>query len=163
MPVCSKCKKESDLSNLEKVDGNFICHSCLYLNFKPFKIFPIGFVENELEKGQGFGLKGNKNEISKIHLFKTQHPFLIKLEDEKWITIVYYFHKTTHIRSTFPRGIDGKKVGVFASRTPYRLSRIGVSNVELVKVENTTLYVKGFDAINGSPILDIKLGTKSKW
>ena len=163
MPVCSKCNKEFDISKLEKIDGDFVCHSCLYLDFKPFKIFPIGFVENELEKGQGFGLKGNKNEISKIHLFKTQRPFLFKLEDEKWITIVYYFHKTTHIHSVFSRGIDGKKVGVFASRTPYRLSRIGVSNVELVKIEGTTLYVKGFDAINGSPILDIKLGTKSKW
>jgi tRNA (Thr-GGU) A37 N-methylase len=165
MPVCSKCKKESDLSKLEKIDGNFICHSCLYSNFKPFKIFPIGFVENQLQRGEefGFGLKGNRNQISKIHLFKTQLPFLYKLEDEKWITIVYYFHKTNDIRSIFSRGIDSKKVGIFASRTPNRLSRIGISNVELVKIENTTLYVKGFDAINGSPILDIKLGTKSKW
>ena len=152
-----------DLSQLEKVDDIFICHTCLYQNWKPFKIFPIGFVENQLERGERFGLKGYTNPISKIHLFKTQQPFLYKLEDEKWITVVYYFHKQYKIRSIFSRGIDGKKVGIFASRTPDRLSRIGISNVELIKIENTTLFVKNFDAINGTPVIDIKLGGKSKW
>jgi len=67
------------------------------------------------------------------------------------------------IRSTFSRGIDGKEVGIFASRTPNRLSRIGITNVKLVKIEDTTLFVKNLDAINGTPILDIKLGSKAKW
>jgi tRNA (Thr-GGU) A37 N-methylase len=163
MPLCTKCKQEFQLSKLEKIDDSYICFSCLYQNFNPFKIFPIGFVENQLEKGEGFGLKGKPNPISKIHLFETQRPFLYKLEDEKWITVVFYFHKVSQIRSIFSRGIDGKKVGVFASRTPNRPSRIGVTNVELLKIENTTLYVKRFDAINGTPVLDIKLGTKSRW
>jgi len=108
-------------------------------------------------------LKGYTNQISKIHLLKTQQPFLYKLEDEKWITVVYYFHKQYKIRSIFSRGIDGKEVGIFASRTPDRLSRIGISNVELIKIEHTTLFVKNLDAINGTPILDIKLGKKSKF
>ena len=163
MPICIKCKTELDLSQLEEVDDSFICHSCLYQNFKPFKIFPIGFVENKLEREEGFGLKGNKHNVSKIHLFKTQQPFLYKLEEEKWITVVFYTHKQRHIRSTFSRGIDGKKVGIFASRTPDRLSHIGISNVELIKIENTNLFVKNLDAINGTPVLDIKLGQKSKW
>lgn len=158
MPICTKCKKEMDLSHLEKVDDSFICHSCLYQNYKPFKIFPIGFVENQSERGERFGLKGNTTQISKIRLFKTQRLFLYKLEDEKWITVVYYFHKQHKIQSIFARGIDGKEVGVFASRTPDRLSRIGISKVRLIKIENTTLFVKNFDAINGTPVLDIKLG-----
>ncbi|MFX1257815.1 MAG: TrmO family methyltransferase [Promethearchaeota archaeon] len=163
MSVCIKCKKEFSLSQLEKVDDIFICHFCLYRGNKPFKIFPIGFVENQLERGERFGLKGHLSQISKIHLFKTQQPFLYKLEDEKWITVVYYFHKQHKIRSIFYRGIDGKEVGIFASRTPDRLSRIGISNVELIKIENITLFVKNLDAINGTPVLDIKLGEKSKW
>jgi len=48
-------------------------------------------------------------------------------------------------------------VGVFASRTPNRLSKIAIQDVTLVKIEGTTLYVEGLDAINGSPVLDIKL------
>ena len=163
MPVCIKCKKKTDLSQLEEIDDNFICYSCLYRECKPFKIFPIGFVENQLERGVKIGLKGNKNQISKIHLFETQQPFLYKLEDEKWINVVFYFHKNRKIRSIFNRGMDGKEVGIFASRTPDRLSRIGISNVELIKIEHTTLFVKNLDAINGTPILDIKLGKKSKF
>ena len=57
----------------------------------------------------------------------------------------------------FKRGLDGKEVGVFASRTPDRLSGIAVQNVRLVKIEGTTLYVENLDAIDGSPVLDIKL------
>ena len=160
MPICIKCKKEFEISKLELIDDSYICHSCLYLNYEPFKIYPIGFVENQLERGKGFGLKGKRAEISKIHLFPSQSAFLYKLEDEDWITVVFYFHKSQNIRSVFSRGIDGKKVGVFASRTPYRLSRIGISNVKLMKIKNTTLYVKNLDAINGTPVLDIKLGQK---
>jgi len=163
MPVCTKCKKEKVLDQLDKFDDKFICYSCLYQNNKPFKIFPIGFVENQLERGEGFGLKGSRNNVSKIRLFESQRPFLYKLEEDEWIAVVYYFHHKRKIRSTFSRGIDGKKVGIFASRTPNRLSRIGISNVKLVKIEDTTLFVKNLDAINGTPILDIKLGSKTRW
>jgi tRNA (Thr-GGU) A37 N-methylase len=52
---------------------------------------------------------------------------------------------------------DRKRTGVFATRTPDRLSKIGIQDVRLVKVEETNLYVKGLDAIDGTPVLDIKL------
>jgi len=163
MPVCTKCKKEKELDHLDKIDDKFICYQCLYQNNKPFKIFPIGFVENLLERGEGFGLKGSRNDVSKIRLFESQRPFLYKLEDDKWITVVYYFHKQRKIQSTFSRGIDGKEVGIFASRTPNRLSHIGITNVKLVRIEDTTLFVENLDAIDGTPILDIKLGSKTRW
>jgi len=163
MPVCTKCKKTMEPSQFEKIDGNFICYSCFYQNNKPFKIFPIGFVDNQLKRGVGFGLKGDKTSISKIHLLETQQQFLYKLEDEKWITVIYYLHEPREIQSVFSRGIDGKKVGIFASRTPDRPSHIGISNVELLKIEKFTLFVKNLDAITGTPILDIKLGEKSRW
>ncbi len=163
MPICSQCNEEKNSSRIEYIDGKAICHSCLYNNHKPFQIFPIGVVDNQQVRGEHFGIKGGKRGISKIKLFKSQKPFLYRLEDEKWITVVFYFHKQRRIRSQFNRGLDGKKVGVFASRTPDRLSRIGISNVQLEKVEDTTLYVKNLDAIDGSPILDIKLGQKARW
>jgi tRNA (Thr-GGU) A37 N-methylase len=53
-------------------------------------------------------------------------------------------------------------VGVFASRTPRRTSRIGVTNVELLKISGQDLYVKGLDAFQGSPVLDIKAIGKIK-
>jgi len=167
MPTCSQCNQKIDQQCcIEKIDDKLVCHSCLYNESKPYKIYPIGFVENDTDPGQNFEFNGkssnnSKSIISKINLFESQKPFLFKLEDEKWITIVFYFHIQRPIISTFARGLDGKKVGVFASRTPFRPSRLGISEVELIKVEGTTLFVKNFDAFNGSPVLDIKIGSKS--
>lgn len=50
-------------------------------------------------------------------------------------------------------------MGVFASRTPVRPPRLGISEVELVKVEGITLYVNNLDVLNGSQVLDIKIGS----
>ncbi|MEM4201615.1 MAG: tRNA (N6-threonylcarbamoyladenosine(37)-N6)-methyltransferase TrmO, partial [Candidatus Hadarchaeum sp.] len=47
-------------------------------------------------------------------------------------------------------------VGVFASRSPTRPNPIGMCVVELIRVENCRLRVKGLDAVEGSPIVDIK-------
>jgi len=103
-----------------------------------------------------FGVQGD-SAISRIELISSQKPFMYKLDEEKYLTIIYYLHKTRQVKSVFNRGYDGKKVGVFASRTPDRLSRIAIQDVRLIKIEGTTLYVKGLDAIDGSPVLDIKM------
>jgi len=51
---------------------------------------------------------------------------------------------------------DLPKVGVFASRSQYRPNPIALKLVKLVKVRNNKLYVQGLDAIDDSPVLDIK-------
>jgi tRNA (Thr-GGU) A37 N-methylase len=79
------------------------------------------------------------------------------LDEEPEITIVYYLHQARPVKTRFNRGLDGKRVGVFASRTPDRLSRIGIQDVHLMEIKGTTLFVKGLDAVSGTPVLDIKL------
>jgi tRNA (Thr-GGU) A37 N-methylase len=46
--------------------------------------------------------------------------------------------------------------GVFALRSPRRPNPIGVTIVELLSIENNMLRVRGLDAINGTPVLDLK-------
>jgi tRNA (Thr-GGU) A37 N-methylase len=114
-------------------------------------------VRNAQERNDSaFGLR-NRAGASRIELFPSQKRFMYKVEKEKRLTIVYYLHKTRPVRSRFKRGLDGKEVGVFASRTPDRLSRIGIQDVRLLRVEGTTLIVEGLDAIDGTPVLDIKM------
>jgi tRNA-Thr(GGU) m(6)t(6)A37 methyltransferase TsaA len=56
-----------------------------------------------------------------------------------------------------PRGRrDMPLLGVFATRTPNRPNPIGLTLVELLKVEGNVLTVRGLDAFDGTPILDIK-------
>ena len=53
-----------------------------------------------------------------------------------------------------PRG--GIRRGVLATRSPHHPNSIGLSAVELVRREGTTLHVRGLDLIDGTPVLDIK-------
>ncbi|HZD36961.1 MAG TPA: TrmO family methyltransferase, partial [Nitrososphaeraceae archaeon] len=48
------------------------------------------------------------------------------------------------------------KLGVFATKSPYRPNPIGVTVVKLLERNSNILKVKGLDAIDGSPIIDIK-------
>lgn len=55
-----------------------------------------------------------------------------------------------------PRLGGNRKVGVFASRSPFRPNPIGLSAVKLQHVGQTSLEVSGVDLLDGTPILDIK-------
>ena len=157
--TCDKCRSILKKGDFFIVDDKKICTSCMYGKAKPFQVYPIGIVRNELElNGTDFGVAGRSG-LSCIELIGSQSPFLYKIEEEEYITVVYYLHRSKTVRSVFKRGLDGKEVGVFASRTPHRLSRIAVQDVKLVRVDGTKLYVEGLDAIDGSPVLDIKM----KW
>ncbi|MBD3426584.1 MAG: hypothetical protein GF409_05080 [Candidatus Omnitrophica bacterium] len=159
---CSRCHEKVSPDEIEVIDGEQLCHHCLYGGLKPFKIYPIGFVRNNLKRARtGFGTDGDRSS-SCIELLDSQRPFLYRIEEEDHLTIVYYFHESGGVRSVFRRGLDGKKVGVFSSRTPYRLSRIAIQDVRLLKVEGNKLFVEGLDAVNGSPVLDIKMKWNSK-
>jgi len=157
--ICAECGAVCRKDDVFVIDDRNICRRCLYGDVAPVQIYPIGFVRNQLERDDtGFGVNG-KRETSRIELFPSQKRFMYRLEDERDITVVYYLHQARPVRSTFKRGLDGKEVGVFASRTPDRLSRIGIQDVRLVRVEGTALVVEGLDAIDGTPLLDIKM----KW
>jgi len=78
------------------------------------------------------------------------------------IIIFYWIHlrdnkKARSMLQVVPRGrTNGVKVGVFACRSPSRPNPIGLCVVELMKIEECTLTVKGLDAFKDSPIIDIK-------
>jgi tRNA-Thr(GGU) m(6)t(6)A37 methyltransferase TsaA len=57
-------------------------------------------------------------------------------------------------------------VGIFATRAPVRPNPIGLTLVELVTREGNVLFVKGLDALDGTPVLDIKpypYWVKGRW
>jgi tRNA-Thr(GGU) m(6)t(6)A37 methyltransferase TsaA len=117
-------------------------------------MFPIGYVENDY-------LEPEYNEeiyrkVSKIVLKKELIEGLYRRDDFGKIYILFYFSKSKGYNLTQHRRYDGKVSGVFASRSPSRPNGIGLTIVELLKIEGNMLFVKGLDAINGTPVLDIK-------
>ena len=155
--VCSVCGAADEAEALFAVDGQPLCPRCLFGEAAPVTIYPIGVVRNTQQRDDSdFGLRARER-VSRIELHGGQARFMHRLEDEERLTIVYYLHEARPVRSRFRRGLDGKQVGVFASRTPDRLSRLGIQDVRLVRVEGTVLVVEGLDAIDGTPVLDIKM------
>jgi tRNA-Thr(GGU) m(6)t(6)A37 methyltransferase TsaA len=83
------------------------------------------------------------------------------IEDYSHLEIVFYFDKAdpqnTNRSSRHPRGNKNWPLtGVFAHRGKDRPNHIGLTFVTLLKKEGRTLTVKGLDAIDGTPVLDIK-------
>lgn len=70
--------------------------------------------------------------------------------------LIFQFHHNTAWKPLVqpPRG--NRKVGVFASRAPYRPNNIGLTCVRLLSVSGRTLEVADHDLLDGTPILDIK-------
>ncbi len=86
---------------------------------------------------------------------------LAGLDDYSHIEVVYHFDRVAPDQEQSgarrPRGNpDWPTVGIFAQRAKARPNRIGVSVCRLLGVNGLTLTVQGLDAIDGTPVLDIK-------
>lgn len=70
--------------------------------------------------------------------------------------LIFALHRSEGWKSTVkpPRG--GPKRGVLATRSPHRPNAIGLSAVELVRIEGRILHLRGVDLLDGTPVLDIK-------
>ena len=117
---------------------------------------PIGVVEN----GLPFGTPGEilRESESRIRLKTEFIPGLSELEKEGRILVVFYFHRSEDwALFQHPRGDKTRpKRGVFALRSPRRPNGVGVTEVELLSIAGDTLTVRGLDAVDGTPVLDLK-------
>lgn len=83
------------------------------------------------------------------------------LDEFSHLDVVFVFDRVAesdvHLGARRPRGrADWPEVGIFAQRAKARPNRIGVSTCRLLGVDGLTLRVRGLDAIDGSPVLDVK-------
>lgn len=80
------------------------------------------------------------------------------IEGFSHLFIVWVFHqsKEEDFELVGVTPADDRPHGVFATRSPRRPNRIGLTVVELVRREGATLYLHGIDMLDGTPVLDIK-------
>lgn len=83
------------------------------------------------------------------------------LTDFSHVEIIFYFDKADKSKSVtgkaHPRGnTDWPETGIFAMRKKDRPNLLGLTIVKIVKVEGKSIFVTGLDAIDGTPVLDIK-------
>ena len=101
-------------------------------------------------------------EEARVRIFPEFCDALEGVDGFSHMIILYWFHlrdneKERSVLQVVPRRhTKNVKVGVFACRSPSRPNPIGLCVVKLTKVEDYILTVKGLDALEGSPIIDIK-------
>ncbi len=74
----------------------------------------------------------------------------------RYIWVLFWFHKNSGFRPKVLPPRSSERRGVFATRSPYRPNPIGLSAVELLKVEGRLLSVRNLDLLDGTPVLDLK-------
>jgi len=92
----------------------------------------------------------------RIEVFEPWAEALKGVEDFARLELLYWLHRSRRdLVLQSPRD-DGTTRGTFALRSPVRPNPIGTSLVELIRIEGLTLYVRGLDCLDGTPLIDIK-------
>ncbi len=129
----------------------------------------IGHIYNDYKEKFGIPRQSGltKSVISKIIFDKkySDKSYFKGLEHFTYIWLIWQFSETIDKEITptvRPPKLGGnERVGVFATRSPFRPNHIGLSSVKIERIDfdeklGTVIYVSGADIMNGTPILDIK-------
>ena len=112
----------------------------------PFKA-PVGVPKDSAD---GLNYQGT------IEIFSEYKNGLKDLDGFSHILVIFYFHKSEYSHLIVKPYLDDHLRGVFATRSPHRPNFIGLSVVELLRIEDGILHIRGIDMIEGTPVLDIK-------
>jgi len=95
-------------------------------------------------------------EVAIVEVFPEYSDGLKDLDGFSHVMLLAYMHKAEEEKLRVLPPIDDQERGVFATRSPMRPNHIGLTVVELLKVEGSNLLVKGIDLLDGTPLIDIK-------
>ncbi len=119
------------------------------------KIEFIGFVHNRWDKAEPQDSDMMKESVSTIEVMEEYADALFRIEKYNELNILFYFDRSEGYElQTVTR--SGEVRGVFACCTPRRPSMVGLTTVKLLGVDGNILTVTGLDALNNTPVLDIK-------
>lgn len=118
---------------------------------------PIGFVSTEAED---IPRSWTVSEVEGVLVIDECYlEGLTDIRSGQRLSVIFHFHKSPEFAPQFLRikpPIRDEKLGVFSTHSPFRPNPIGLSVLEVLRVDGNAIRVKGLDMLNGTPILDIK-------
>lgn len=122
---------------------------------KTFELIEIGRVKNEYLEQIPDDYEEN---LSEIEVYKNYEDALLGIEENSHISVLCWFDRSDRdIQRVYPMADDSNPLtGVFATRAPVRPNPISYTVCELLSRERNILQVKGLDALNETPVIDIK-------
>jgi tRNA-Thr(GGU) m(6)t(6)A37 methyltransferase TsaA len=126
---------------------------------------PIGWVSSPVKARR---LESFREVESEIVVREELVEALEGLDGFSHLEVIYYLHlqepgETWTVR-IHPMGFtELPRVGLFATRSPHRPNRLGLSLCRLLEVRGNVIRTRGLDALDGSPVLDIKAAWKDRY
>jgi tRNA-Thr(GGU) m(6)t(6)A37 methyltransferase TsaA len=117
----------------------------------------IGVVHSPYGETKNAPFQGkHANDESTLEVFESYEPALLDIHRCSHLIVLYWQDRADRnvLQSCTPWGPEVH--GVFATRSPNRPNPIGLCVVELLKRDGPFLKVRGMDAVEGSPLIDIK-------
>jgi tRNA-Thr(GGU) m(6)t(6)A37 methyltransferase TsaA len=123
-----------------------------------FKYTPIGVIRTPFQTPEGTPIQPQAaaGVNGTVDVFPEYVAGLSDLLGFSHIYLIYHFHLAKAFSLQVKPFLDDKPHGLFATRAPARPNPIGISIVELAKIENHTLHISDIDVVDKTPLLDIK-------
>ncbi len=123
-----------------------------------FKPQPIGYIRSPYKETssipKGFGVKHEAEGV--LEILRDYEAGLLDVEGFSHLFVLWVFDRSDGFELSGPTPIDPQPHGVFATRSPRRPNPIGLTVVELLRRQDSSLFVRGVDMLDGTPILDLK-------
>jgi len=122
------------------------------------KFEPIGIIHSPYTKLHDMPIQPSaaRGVKGQVEVYEKYLPALSDLDGFSHIYLLYHFHLTKSVQQKVIPFLDYQERGLFATRAPKRPNPIGLSVVKLIRVEEHILHIENIDAIDGTPLLDIK-------
>lgn len=127
--------------------------------FKPIGIIRTAFPEKRaVPRQSSVGSRLRSTVQLNDGIFTNPEHSLEGLADFSHMWLIYHFHRNNaHPKAKVaPPRLGGERVGVFSTRSPHRPCPLGLSLVEIERIEGSTISFYGTDMVDGTPVLDIK-------
>jgi tRNA-Thr(GGU) m(6)t(6)A37 methyltransferase TsaA len=129
------------------------------MNESSYKIQPIGIVRSELASLEAAPCQGDEGAPEAwLDLTAQVAQGLAGVQAGDELIVLTWFHRARRdVLQVHPRGrLDAPLTGVFATRSPDRPNPVGLHRVSVLEVSGRGLRVAPMEAIDGTPIVDIK-------
>ncbi len=125
---------------------------------REFQIRPIGYVRTPFTETGAIpkGLGAKHEAEGTIDVAAELEPGLADIEGFSHLYVVWVFDRVEQVELVSQPPNAERAHGVFATRSPARPNRLGLTVVELLSREGTRLHVRGVDMLDGTPVVDLK-------
>lgn len=123
-----------------------------------FQIRPVGIVRSRFEEQQGTPIQSVMAEAESgvIEIFPEFQAGLADLDGFSRIWVIYLFDRVSSESLSVIPYLDKTERGVFATRSPGRPNRLGMSSILLHEIRDGRVLFSGLDMLNGTPVIDLK-------